>query len=175
MGAISNRIRLRDRPSRCPGFRKTFALKSRSSVLSPSRSRTSHRVVLVLCLSLSAMLPCLLYAQQEAPDSALVPGFTSGRAAEAQERTDTAVYHPTKSPGKAMLLSLVLPGSGQFYNESYWKVPIVVGFGVYLVYNWIDNNRLYKDYRDQYRAALQQDPNGTQFHTGALLTGREFY
>lgn len=131
--------------------------------------------MLVLCLTLWAMLPCLVHAQEETPDSSRVPGFTSGRVTEAQEGTDTTVYHPTKSPGKAMLLSAVLPGSGQFYNESYWKVPIVVGFGVYLVYNWIDNNRLYKNYRDQYRVALQGDPSGVQPLTRNLGDYREFY
>ncbi len=74
-----------------------------------------------------------------------------------------------------MLLSAILPGAGQFYNESYWKVPIVVGFGVYLVYNWIDNNKLYKNYHSQYQEALIQDPGGVLTSTQQLLGLREFY
>jgi hypothetical protein len=70
-----------------------------------------------------------------------------------------------------MLLSALIPGAGQFYNESYWKVPVVLGFGVYFVSSWLDNNRRYADYREKYTASLQQFPNGDP----RLLAVREFY
>jgi len=42
-------------------------------------------------------------------------------------------------PGKAALYSAILPGLGQIYNKSYWKVPIiyaaVAGLGYYISYN----------------------------------------
>ena len=93
--------------------------------------------------------------------------------AQAGHRADSlsAAAHPKKSPGTAMLLSAVLPGAGQFYNESYWKVPVVFGFGIYFVSSWLDNNRRYIDYRDKYSASLQQFPNGDP----RLLAVREFY
>lgn len=53
-----------------------------------------------------------------------------------------------------MLFSAVVPGAGQAYNESYWKVPIVLGFGAYFSYHWLDNHRLYRDYRDLYQQSL---------------------
>ncbi len=52
-----------------------------------------------------------------------------------------------KSPWGAVLRSAIIPGWGQIYNESYWKVPIVWGITGWLVYVWVDNNNLYKDNR----------------------------
>lgn len=52
-----------------------------------------------------------------------------------------------KSPWGAVLQSAVLPGLGQIYNESYWKAPLIWGIAGWFVYNWIDNNNLYKDNR----------------------------
>lgn len=77
-----------------------------------------------------------------------------------------------KSPTTAVLLSAVLPGAGQFYNESYWKIPIISGLVGYFGYEYFRNNNLYKDYRDQY-AASQNDtvPDGNL----NFKTLREFY
>jgi len=77
-----------------------------------------------------------------------------------------------KSPAIAVLLSAVLPGAGQFYNQSYWKVPIITGLAVYFGYGYIDNNNKYKDYRDQYDATVTpENPLGDQ----NLKSLREFY
>ena len=70
-----------------------------------------------------------------------------------------------------MLLSGILPGAGQFYNESYWKVPIVFGFGIYFASSWLDNNRRYQDFRDKYSASLLLSAGGDP----RLLAVREFY
>ncbi len=87
-------------------------------------------------------------------------------------RADTVrKYHPTKSAGLAMLFSAVVPGLGQAYNESYWKVPIVVGLGTYFAVEWLHYNKVYHDYRDQYLASLAQTPGGD----ASLQNLREFY
>ncbi len=89
-------------------------------------------------------------------------------------RVDTASseYKPTKSPGLALLFSAVLPGAGQFYNESYWKIPILLGFGYYFASRWLDNNDSTKFYRDRYAASITpQSPGGN----GRYQQLREFY
>ena len=98
----------------------------------------------------------------------------SARLVKARPGTDTASvgYTPTKKPGVALLFSAVLPGAGQFYNESYWKIPILVGFGYYLASQWIDNNDSTKHYRDLFTKSITSElPSGNSQYQ--LL--REFY
>lgn len=77
-----------------------------------------------------------------------------------------------KSPLTAVLLSAALPGAGQFYNESYWKIPIVAGIGGYLVYEIIQSNNNYRNYADQYAVTVTPaNPQGD----ARLLSLREFY
>lgn len=81
-------------------------------------------------------------------------------------------FRMRKSPTTAVLLSAVLPGAGQFYNESYWKIPIIGGLVGYFGYEYFRNNNLYKDYRDDYAASQTElNPNGDL----NLKTLREFY
>jgi hypothetical protein len=53
-----------------------------------------------------------------------------------------------KSPWGAVARSAVIPGLGQFYNESYWKIPVIWGVGALFISGWVYNNNLYKDYKD---------------------------
>jgi hypothetical protein len=89
-------------------------------------------------------------------------------------RTDTLAspFHPKKSTSLAMGLSALLPGAGQVYNESYWKVPVILGIGIYFVSYWLDNNRRYLDNRDKYAASLTPSNPSGDLH---LLLAREFY
>ncbi|MGA9118957.1 MAG: DUF5683 domain-containing protein [Bacteroidota bacterium] len=119
-----------------------------------------------------------LHAQGLAPDTtAGSKGMPPGTAEPPRIlQSDTVVAPlglPAKSPGTAVLLSAILPGAGQFYNRSYWKVPVVTGLGLYFVSEWLTNNRRYKDYRAQYAAALSLP--STSNSTDALLSLREFY
>lgn len=54
-----------------------------------------------------------------------------------------------KSPTKALMYSLVLPGLGQAYNGKYWKIPIVWGALGVSGYAIMYNSR-------QYEGALRQ-------------------
>jgi hypothetical protein len=56
--------------------------------------------------------------------------------------------HPYPVPAKAMLFSAILPGSGQFYNKKYWKIPIVyAGLGT-AAYFIITNNNYFNTYNN---------------------------
>ncbi|CUS96476.1 DUF5683 domain-containing protein [Candidatus Chrysopegis kryptomonas] len=61
----------------------------------------------------------------------------------------------SKSPTKAMVLSALLPGLGQFYNESYWKIPVIYGLAGYFIYEFKQNDKNYRYYRDLFVQSLQ--------------------
>ena len=55
------------------------------------------------------------------------------------------------APSKAAFYSAVLPGLGQAYNKSYWKIPIVwgaIGTGVYV---YLYNDDLYDRFRTAFK------------------------
>lgn len=97
----------------------------------------------------------------------------SGTSLVIMSSTDSAAVAGTqrKSTGRALLCSAVLPGAGQFYNESYWKVPVIAGFGVYFVAEWISSDKTYRDYRDQYKTSLLTSTSGNSYY----LKLRDFY
>lgn len=71
---------------------------------------------------------------------------------------DTDSFNPL-SPAKAAFYSAVLPGLGQAYNKSYWKIPIVYGALATSVYYYTINARSYNRYRTAFkqRAAGEED------------------
>jgi TM2 domain-containing membrane protein YozV len=81
-------------------------------------------------------------------------------------------FRMKKNPLTAVLLSAVLPGAGQFYNRSFWKIPVISGLVGYFGYEYFRNNNIYKDYRDQYNASITPE---NQFGDLNLKTLREFY
>ncbi|WP_235830354.1 DUF5683 domain-containing protein [Paenimyroides tangerinum] len=84
------------------------------------------------------------------------------------------------SPAKAAFYSAVVPGLGQIYNKSYWKVPIVyagIGTGMYF---YIDNQKKYLEYRNEYKRRLQgihdvSDPKFGRLDNDRLITGQRYY
>jgi len=74
-------------------------------------------------------------------------------------------YELTKSPTGAMLRSMVIPGWGQFYNEAYWKIPVIWGAMGALGYAWKWNNDRVIKYDDLYRSE----------HNSGYYKMREFY
>ncbi len=63
------------------------------------------------------------------------------------------------SPKKASLYSAILPGSGQYYNEKYWKIPVIyVGLAAAL-YSANQNQSKYTDYHQAYEFRTDENPN----------------
>lgn len=81
-------------------------------------------------------------------------------------------FEPTKSSLLAVTLSAVAPGAGQIYNEEYWKLPIIWGLGGYWVYELFRNDKLYRDYRDQFQNSISTTLPDGDFR---LLQLRDFY
>lgn len=85
-----------------------------------------------------------------------------------------------KSPLVAVLLS-VIPGGGQIYNGSYWKVPIIWGAQAFFITQWIYNNKQYQSYRSQFSDSLTSGPPFAQssptrqYYLEGLETLRDAY
>lgn len=60
-------------------------------------------------------------------------------------------------PTKAVIYSAIFPGLGQIYNRRYWKLPIVYGGVLGLVYAITWNGRMYSDYTKAYKAIMSDD------------------
>ncbi len=63
-----------------------------------------------------------------------------------ESNSTDSVFVMKKSPWGAVLRSAIIPGWGQFYNESYLKIPIIWGLAAWFIYNWNLNNNYYKTY-----------------------------
>lgn len=68
------------------------------------------------------------------------------------------------NPNKAALLSAVLPGLGQAYNNQFWKLPIIYGgaliFGHYINYN----HKVYNELKNALVAQVDSDPNTINYY-----------
>ena len=62
---------------------------------------------------------------------------------------------------RAVWLGAVIPGAGQIYNRSYWKLPIVYGGFMGCIYAITWTNNQYIGYKDAYRDIYYDSQNGT--------------
>jgi hypothetical protein len=70
-----------------------------------------------------------------------------------QEQSANYVIDPL-APAKAAFYSAIIPGLGQAINKKYWKIPIVYGAIGTGIYFYMDNNKVYKRYRNAYKRRL---------------------
>lgn len=64
-------------------------------------------------------------------------------------------------PMRAVWLGAVVPGLGQIYNRSYWKLPIVYGGFMGCIYAITWTNGQYEGYKSAYRDIYYDIQNGT--------------
>lgn len=76
-----------------------------------------------------------------------------------QKEIDRLFWKP--DPMRAVWLGAVIPGAGQIYNRSYWKLPIVYGGFMGCIYAITWTNNQYIGYKDAYRDIYYDMQNGT--------------
>jgi len=93
---------------------------------------------LISILFIILMNNCTLYAQTEVEEE------------ENDFVLDTISDEKKHSAGAASLMSMAVPGLGQAYNKSIWKVPIVYGgfFSFFYAFNFYGEK--YNEYREAY-------------------------
>lgn len=98
--------------------------------------------------------------------------FSQGFTAHDSLLTDK----PLKDPSTATWLSLVLPGAGQVYNESYWKTALIVPAFAYFLHRAVDqDDRMWAaradiSARNSELAALQAIENPTDEQTAEIAS-----
>ena len=100
---------------------------------------------------ISLFLTCFLFFLTAAKSQAI------DQNKEVPKNDAEKLVHGDGSVRKAVLLSII-PGGGQIYNHSYWKVPVIyVGFGV-LTYSFIFYDKAYNEVRAAYIQKINNEP-----------------
>ena len=74
-----------------------------------------------------------------------------------KSKADTAkqkVYDPKVAARR----SAIIPGWGQAYNKKYWKMPIIYGGLGVSGYIFVNNIKIYKEYKFAYSARIKAEP-----------------
>lgn len=95
-------------------------------------------------------LSYLTSAQQNRADSVFLSRSPS-------DNIETIESVSMLDPNKAAMLSAVLPGLGQAYNNQYWKIPIIYGGGIVLGHYINYNHRIYHEFRTALIAEADND------------------
>ena len=125
----------------------------------------------------------MAYAQKE--EVATIPS-DSMQVAVMQNNLNKITWNTDPlSPAKAAFYSAVIPGLGQIYNKSYWKVPLVYAAIGTPIYFYIRNSKEYDRYLTAYKRR-QQGYTDDEFYgnsstgqpllsTDGLRRGIQFY
>ncbi|MCV9927997.1 DUF5683 domain-containing protein [Flavobacterium sp. LS1R49] len=66
-------------------------------------------------------------------------------------------------PAKAAFYSAIFPGLGQIYNKKYWKLPLVYGAIGTSAYFYIDSQKNYNTYRNEYKNRLAGNTSDSEY------------
>jgi hypothetical protein len=83
-----------------------------------------------------------------------------------KSKVDTAkqkIYDPKVAARR----SAIIPGWGQAYNKKYWKMPIIYGGLGVTGYIFVNNIKIYKEYKFAYSARIKAQPptlDSTDYH-----------
>jgi len=101
----------------------------------------------ILSLILIFFLPITIVNGQEIQST----DSTFLRLGDGTEEIETfQTQDTTHSPRLAALYSAIVPGMGQFYNEKYWKIPLVYALGAFAASQIKSNHQNYLLFRNVY-------------------------
>ncbi|MCH5328366.1 MAG: hypothetical protein J1E02_05055 [Coprobacter sp.] len=106
----------------------------------------------------------VLVALDMTPNDTIVVASKKKRFKELEEwvpMPDSLVFSP--DPMRAVWYSALCPGLGQIYNRRYWKLPVVIGGYMGLIYATSWNGRYYTDYSNAYSDIMDNDPTTNSF------------
>ncbi len=87
-------------------------------------------------------------------------------------QSSDSTFVMTKSPMGAVWRSALIPGWGQIYNESYWKVPLFAGAIGGFIYGWSFYNTRYLKYSNLFDNSRS---SSTDLGNSAFRQQRDFY
>mgnify|MGYP001405256173 FL=1 len=74
------------------------------------------------------------------------------------------------TPKEVAIYSSIIPGSGQFINKKFWKIPIIYTCIGTCIYFASDNNKKYKTYKDEF---LNRQNNSISNHELTNLSSQD--
>ena len=94
------------------------------------------------------------YSQVVPAQKTVAVNDTSGSKKSKVDTTKQKFYDPKIAARR----SAIIPGWGQAYNKKYWKIPIVyTGLGI-SGYIFVNNIKIYKEYKFAYSARIKAQP-----------------
>jgi hypothetical protein len=88
-----------------------------------------------------------------AENTATIKDSSASKKSKA-DTTKKKVYDPKIAARR----SAIIPGWGQAYNKKYWKIPIIYGGLGVTGYIFVNNIKIYKEYKFAYSARVKAEP-----------------